>query len=280
MNKRAVRIRAKDDYPLAGTLFEPAIPNGCCALIVPACGVRRRLYSEFAGFLAERGFSALTWDWRGTGDSRPPSLRGFSATMRDWGVLDLGGVIDWALTNAGDRVCAVAHSFGGQGLGLAENCTSVDRIVTVGSQSGYLGFWPWRDRLRYGLLWYAALPALTRVIGWFPARWFGLGEDLPRGVALEWASWCRSPQYLGTWGGHASISAPLLAICFSDDAYAPRSSFEWIHERYGSPVKVLRWIEPREAGVSYVGHFGFFRKDLVPGIWEEAVDWLAGSRIG
>lgn len=276
--ERALGIPAADGYPLAATLFgEAGAPRA--ALIVPATGVVRRIYADYARHLAERGFAVLIWDWRGTGDSRPLSLRGFQATMRGWGRDDLGGVIDWALRNLGGELCAVAHSFGGQAIGLAPNAGRLARILTVGSQIGYWRLWPAPVRWKYLLLWTLVLPLLTRGVGWFPARRFGLGEDLPRDVALEWAGWCRSPEYLGTWDGHGAIRAPLYALCFSDDLFAPRGAFEALHARYGSHEKLLRWITPAEVGRDYVGHFGFFRKGLVPQCWDETARWLAGEAI-
>ncbi|HEY7840640.1 MAG TPA: hypothetical protein VIC61_03650 [Gammaproteobacteria bacterium] len=272
MNERELKIPASDGFPLAATVFEGNGPES--VLIVPATGVVRRIYADYARHLAEGGFTAVTWDWRGTGGSRPASLRGFDATMRGWGRDDLGGVIEWATRNLSARVSAVAHSFGGQALGLAPNAGSVRRIVTVGSQIGYWGLWPAPVRYKYALLWYGVMPVLARVAGRFPSKLFGLGEDLPRGVALEWASWCRSPDYLGTWDGHGAIRAPLLGVCFSDDIYAPRAAFEALHVRYGSSEKRLRWVTPAEAGRDYVGHFGFFRQGVVPRIWDETVAWL------
>jgi predicted alpha/beta hydrolase len=39
----------------------------------------------------------------------------------------------------------------------------------------------------------------------------------------------------------------------------------------------MRWITPAEVQRDYVGHFGFYREGLVPGIWEETVHWLAAG---
>jgi predicted alpha/beta hydrolase len=277
MNERHLRIPALDGFPLAATVFESAAPAPRAVLIVPATGVVRRIYADYARHLAESGLIAVTWDWRGTGESRPASLRGFDATMSMWGHDDLGGVIRWANANLSANVSAVAHSFGGQALGLAPNSRELQRIVTVGCQIGYWRLWPAPLRYKYALLWYLVMPVVVRLAGRFPSRFFGLGEDLPKGVALEWASWCRSPEYLGAWQGHRAMDAPLLAVCFSDDIYAPRPAFEALHARYGSPVKVLRWISPVEVGRDYVGHFGFFRKGLVPQLWDETAGWLQAS---
>src|SRR5690606_2350602 len=80
---RPVRIPATDGLGLAATIFGDGTLRGT-ALIVPGAGVARRLYAAYGRYLASQGFAAVTWDWRGTGESRPASLRGFHCTMRDW----------------------------------------------------------------------------------------------------------------------------------------------------------------------------------------------------
>jgi hypothetical protein len=106
----ALRIAAADGLELAATSYagEAGASRGL-VLLVPATGVRRRLYHPLAGFLAECGFDALTWDWRGTGESRPCRLRGFHATMTDWATLDLGGVLAWAAGRARGPLLAAAR---------------------------------------------------------------------------------------------------------------------------------------------------------------------------
>jgi predicted alpha/beta hydrolase len=101
-----------------------------------------------------------------------------------------------------------------------------------------------------------------------------MGEDLPQGVALEWARWCRSPEYLGDWSGHARLRAPLLAIGFADDPFAPRDAVAALVERYGSAEKEHRHVRPADAGAAKIGHFGFFREGVTPGLWADVADWL------
>src|SRR6185503_1167636 len=88
-------IVARDDYPLAATVFEPPRPWRA-TLISSATAVPRKIYRAFATFLAENGFAVLTYDYRGIGGSRPDSLRGFPARMRDWASLDVSTAIDHA----------------------------------------------------------------------------------------------------------------------------------------------------------------------------------------
>ncbi|HKG91465.1 MAG TPA: hypothetical protein VKA84_06235, partial [Gemmatimonadaceae bacterium] len=226
------------------------------------------------------GFGVLTWDWRGTGDSRPARLRGFPATMRDWATKDLAGAISWAEARApaGAALLGVGHSFGGQAMGLAPNRDRLRALVTVAAQSGYFGHWPAPARYGYALLWHVGMPVLARAVGYFPAHRLGLGEDLPRGVALEWARWCRRPEYLGDWSGHAAFAAPLLTVGFDDDPIAPPRAVEALHVRYGSPDKRRRQVRAEELGVRRIGHFGFFRPTAEP-LWREVVEWVEGQGL-
>ena len=272
-----VSIQATDGFAIAATEFAAGPSTDRVVLVAPATGVKRQLYSPFAEFLAGAGFTVITWDWRGTGDSRPASLRGFQATMRDWGTRDLPGIIGWATNRyPGARLTAFGHSFGGQSIGLAPNRGRLRALATVGAQSGYWGHWPRPRRYAYAALWYIAMPLAARVAGYFPARLFRLGEDLPRDVALQWARWCRTPAYLGDWSGHREFTAPILAIGFMDDVFAPPAAVDALHARYGTrPQKQKRWsIAPDELGAERIGHFGFFRPGVTPTLWRDVADWL------
>jgi predicted alpha/beta hydrolase len=275
VRETALTISALDGFPLVASRFDA---NGDEAsrviLVAPATGVRRGIYRHLAGYLAQRGGVVVTWDWRGTGESRPESLRGFAASLRTWGEQDLGGLLRWAReSHPGAKVCLIGHSFGGQALGLAPDAIHLDAAVTLAAQSGYLGHWPWRLRLPLVGLWYALMPALARALGYFPARRLGFGEDLPRGVALEWAQWCRRRDFLGDWSGHRRFRVPVLSFSFEDDPIAPRRAVDALHAEFGGQV-VRRHLTPGELGVRRLGHFEFLRPGVAPALWEEMADWL------
>lgn len=275
MTTERLEVPATDGFSLAASWFGPSDPERIL-LVAPATGVRRHLYEPFARFLSGRGIGVLTWDWRGTGESRPARLRGFDASMRHWAERDLAGAISWAADRSpGARLLSLGHSFGGQAVGLAPNADRLAALLTVTAPSGYWGHWPRPERYGYAMLWYAAMPLASRLLGYFPSRRLGFGEDLPRGVALQWSRWCRSPEYLGDYEGHRSFDAPILAFSFSDDRFAPRAAVEALHSRYGSPDLVHRHLTPRDLGADRIGHFGFFREGRVPRLWEEVVAWLS-----
>src|SRR4029077_16768672 len=88
-----ITLPAADGYPLAATLFLPRGAKRHAVLINSANTTPRKIYRGFAGYLAKRGCAVLTYDYRGTGDSRQKamtgynqlkSLVGFKATMSDW----------------------------------------------------------------------------------------------------------------------------------------------------------------------------------------------------
>ena len=58
-------------WQFAATLFLPRAKKRHAVLINSATAVPRKVYRGFAGYLARRGAAVLTYDYRGTGDSRP-----------------------------------------------------------------------------------------------------------------------------------------------------------------------------------------------------------------
>lgn len=272
-----VTLVTDDGFPLAGKRFKGQGATRGVVLIAPATGVPQRFYAPFARRLSLDGWDVLTWDWRGVADSnhgvapRDPRL-----SMSAWGRHDLSTVIDWAARRAAERPLAlVGHSFGGQAPGLARNADRLDALVLVAAQDGWCGHWPWRARLGLELFWRVGVPALVTLCGRLPSSRIGLGEDLPAGVASEWARWCRSPDYLGDWSGHARLVAPILAWSFHDDAIAPRPAVEALLGRYASAPLVHH--HHVERGVANLGHFGFFRDGVAPDLWAETLDFLDGA---
>lgn len=272
----------EDGFPLAATRYRARAALRGVVVVAPATGVRMRYYAAFAEFLASQGFEVLTWDWRGIGDSRHEAgWRDRRLTMRAWGERDLTAAIAWAARrDNGAPVLFVGHSFGGQALGLAPNADRVARAVLVTAQHGWLGHWPRRDRLGLRLLWQGVMPFLATTLGRFPSSWFGLGEDLPRGVAHDWAAWGRRREHLGSWGGHAALTLPLLVYSVSDDRFAPPRAVEALVRQYAQANVSLRSLRPAEFGVDALGHWAFFRAGVMTALWHEVATFLGEGDAG
>lgn len=275
---RDLSIRADDGVTLGATLFG-GVEDAPVVVVASATGVLRRFYAPFARWLATEGFTVVTFDYRGIGASRGAANEGDGATMHAWGEQDLASVIAWAAERSGrsartrrvprtpglapaGRIGVVGHSVGGQLVGLLpEHAASrIGALVTVASQSGDYRLWPMPMRLAMAALWYGLVPGVTRAVGYLPGA-LGVGADLPAGVALEWARWCRTPGYLvgdsaDRRVGFARVNAPLLAYGFHDDAYAPPAAVEALLSLYTHADVTRRRLS---ASDGRFGHFGFFR---------------------
>src|ERR1700709_498904 len=73
-----ITFPARDGYLLGASLFLPRGAKRHAVLINSAAAVPRKIYRGFAGYLARRGCAVLTYDYRGTGDSRQKSLVGYN----------------------------------------------------------------------------------------------------------------------------------------------------------------------------------------------------------
>lgn len=280
---RDLELGATDGFRLAATVFEPEDAARATVVVAGATGVKRRYYRPFAADLAGRGLRVVTFDYRGIGGSAPASLRGFGADMRDWAEGDVDGVLAAVAARWPEApALLVGHSFGGQALGLLRNAETLRGAFLVASQSGWWRLWPMPARLGMVFLWYAAIPLLTAVFGYMPARVLGLGEDLPYGVARQWARWGRHRDYVLSAGPDvparfAAVSLPIRFVSLADDVYAPRRAVETLIRAYRNAERSHRHIAARDIGARKIGHFGFFRQRFREPLWREAGDWLLAT---
>ena len=274
-------IAARDGYPLAATVFTPEGPPRGTVLINSATAVPRKIYRGFAAYLAERGFAALTYDYRGVGGSRPASLKGFNVRMRDWAALDAAAAIDhmrrvWPATG----LAVVGHSFGGQAIGLAPNNGEISRALLVAAQAGYWRLFRAPEKYRVYLMMRLIGAPVARALGYVPGR-LGIGEDLPRDVFLEWAGWVAKRRYffddptLTALENFPRYRGPLRAICLADDPWATAPAVDLLCSGFTGTAPERVDIHPRDVCVERIGHFGFFKPEHRDTLWREAADWLS-----
>jgi predicted alpha/beta hydrolase len=272
---------ARDGYPLAVSVYTPDTSSEHTVIISGATAVKRNRYHKYAQFLCAQGLTVLSYDYRGIGGSLGGNIRGVPGTMRDWGENDLAGIVAEAAKRfPSSKLVMVGHSVGGQLIGLAENNHLIVALLAVAVQSGYWRLWPWPQQLVLAGLWYVAMPVLTQALSYFPAKALRLGEDLPRGVALEWARWCRHPLYIVDEQGRAirerfkAFDRPILAYSISDDWMAPRLAVETLMGFYENADVEHRHIRPHDFGITRLGHFGFFREGGREPLWCETIEWI------
>ncbi|AEI68926.1 hypothetical protein LILAB_35225 [Corallococcus macrosporus] len=281
VSAEVVQIPARDGLPLAATVYQGRQDNGVAVQVNPATAVPRRYYDAFARFLAGRGFTVVTYDYRAMGDSVMGAALRDQARFQDWGELDTPAVMDWVTARfPSHRLSVVGHSAGGQMLGLAENASRIQAVLLVGSQHGWWRHWPMPLGLAVAALSYVALPVSAALLGRFPGRAMG-AEDLPGGIARQWASWCRNPHYVSDAHGaplrpyNDRVRARLRLYSFSDDAFAPEAAARALLDYYPNATREHLHRTPAELGMKRVGHFGWFRASTPEAVWAEAADWLA-----
>ena len=282
-------IPAPDGYSIAATLFLPRSSKRHAVLINSATAVPRRIYRAFASYLAHRGFAVLTYDYRGIGGSRlmavegynqPRSLVGFNVTMADWARLDAVAAVSWMRERYRNLPLGyIGQSFGGQALGLLANNAEISRALLIAAQAGYWKLMKSPERYRvFALLNFIGTP-LTRLLGYAPG-WSGIGEDLPKGVFLQWAHWVKIPRYffddttLDTLSNFPKYKGAMRAICLSDDPWATRPAVELLCAGFASIKPEILTVSPPDVGAAKLGHFGFFRAEHRDTLWRGAAEWL------
>lgn len=288
-----VSFVAADGFLLRGHLWEalstqkPA--DRPIVIINPATSVRARYYARFAAFLHGHGFDVLTYDYRGIGESRPPSLRHFQAGWLDWGRQDFEAALTFVTTRLPEQpIYVVAHSIGGFLIGLAASSHRIERVFTMGAQYAY-----WRDyapnrRLSMLVKWHVVMPVVTRLFGYFPGKRLGWLEDTPQGVVRDWTA--PYPHFEDMWRRgsfrvpeaelqmlterFSTVRGTTLALSLSDDEFGTIPAIQRLLRYYRNSPRTHLHIEPEDIGQTSVGHFGFFHSRFESSLWRLPLQWL------
>lgn len=273
---------AARDGALGATVFSPdSAPRGA-VLINSATAVPRKIYRGFASYLAEQGFTVLTYDYRGIGGSRPASLRGSKLRMRDWALDVADAIAHMRAVWPKLPLAVVGHSFGGQAVGLAPNNDQISRALLVAAQAGYWRLFHSPESYRVYVMLRLVGSPIARTLGYMPGR-LGIGEDLPRDVFLEWTHWVTQKRYffddatLEALANFPRYRGPLRALCLTDDPWATAAAVDLLCSGFSGTAPERIDIRPTDVGAAKIGHFGFFRPQFRETLWRDAAAWLGGS---
>lgn len=282
MRTRPVRVVADDGYRLGATLFETAGGNNeVCVLVNGAAGVPQDYYAGYARFLAEQGFSVLTYDYRGVGASRMSHWLGAAPALPDWGARDLPAAIDWLTRErAGYGLAVLGHAFGGQALGQAWNNYLIRGLLGISTTLACHTLWPYHLRPLVWLLRRLPLSLAVRLL----QRPLAANSELSLAATADWMRWCRNQDFSRREGDpvlgdqFGSYRGRLRLYCIGDDAlHAPLQAVAALGRAYANAGVELVKVRPRDWGVPAIGHFGFFRSDTPRAAWQECADWLLNA---
>jgi predicted alpha/beta hydrolase len=139
------------------------------------------------------------------------------------------------------------------------------------------------------LLWHVMMPTLTRAFGYFPGRMLHLVEDLPAGVAMEWAN-RRRPEFWWNFKtpkgardtariervlrNFQAIRATTLVLRFTDDPFGTEAATTRVLGLYENCSATQMVFTPAATGEQKIGHFGFFRERFRDTLWMRVAEWL------
>lgn len=280
---QAFKLTTSDGYILSATHYPANGTVRARIIVAGATGVPQRFYRRFALFTAAHGYDTFTLDYRGIGDSRPASLRGFRMDYRDWGRLDLAAVVDHVAKQSGRSapVFMVGHSYGGHAFGLLPQPERVAALYTFATGAGWHGWMPPLERLRVLAMWRLIGPLLTRWKGYLPWSLLGMGEDLPLDVYRQWRAWCQYPRYFfddpefaeEATASFGRVRTPIIAANALDDHWAPPASRDAFMAGYRNAGWRGLDIDPTTTGLGPIGHMGYFRPQAEP-LWRGVLDWF------
>ncbi|ENW19643.1 Alpha/beta hydrolase [Acinetobacter haemolyticus CIP 64.3 = MTCC 9819] len=263
-------ISCKDGYQLAAQ-FYPAQQkdiNALPILICPATGITKTFYHAFAEWLSQQGYNVLSFDFRGIGESLHGALKDSTASINDWGMLDIPAAIETLLkrTNA-KKVIIVGHSAGGQLLGITPNYHKVAKVLAIAGSTGHIKGLKGKTKLLAPVMFNVIFPISSLFKGYGATQFIGMGENLPKNVAKQWAEFCSKPGYVMNAVGksifedyHQEIQCPITSFWASDDEIATHTNVKDLLRLYPNAKTKLVELNPQKHGYKQIGHMLMFKK--------------------
>jgi predicted alpha/beta hydrolase len=164
-------------------------------------------------------------------------------------------------------------------VGLMDNHKKIDHLFFIASSTGY-----WRDmsspyKWLPAFYWYFMIPIHTKLFGYVNAMKVNQGENLPKGVALEWRKWCTNPDYFEPEFGKSlnpvffdQITTPIKSIQIQDDPLANKTTANKLLKYFKNAKIDIEEINPKDYGLKKIGHTGFFSRKFKNTLWTKVMN--------
>lgn len=263
-------IVCKDGYQLAARFYAHTNKEkqNLPVLICPATGITKQFYHSFATWLSEQGFDVMVFDFRGIGESLHGQLKDSTASIVQWGELDIPAAIDVLLNKThAQQVYLLGHSAGGQLMGVNANHHKVAKVVAVSGSSGHIKGLKGRTKILAPIMFKGIFPLARLTLGYGPTNAIGMGENLPKDVAREWAQFCSKPGYILNAVGktihedfHSKVHTPITVLWSSDDEIATEANVRDLLRLYPNAHTDMIELKPASYNHKMIGHMLMFKK--------------------
>ncbi|OTG82977.1 alpha/beta fold hydrolase [Acinetobacter sp. ANC 4648] len=264
-----LNIICADGYKLSARFYKSTeVTQNLPILICPATGIVKGFYHAFAEWLNTQGYDVLSFDFRGIGDSLHGALKDSQASIQDWGQLDIPAAIETLLVKtAHEKVILLGHSAGGQLLGITPNFEKVAKVVAVSGSTGHVKGLKGHTKRMAPVMFNLIFPVSNFVKGYGATKILGMGENLPKNVAKQWALFCSKPGYVLNAIGktifddfHNEINSPMTVFWSSDDEIATQANVKDLIRLYPNASTKMYELVPSEHGHKAIGHMLMFKK--------------------
>ena len=265
-------IKCKDGYQLSARFYPVTETESKKSpiLICPATGITKQFYHIFSCWLQAQGYAVMVFDFRGIGESLKGSVKQSKASIVQWGQLDIPAAIDALLAKTqAAKVILLGHSAGGQLLGIVPNYVKVEKVVAIAGSTGHIKGLRGRTKLLAPVMFNIIFPLARITKGYGPTQAIGMGENLPKDVAREWAEFCSKPGYVINAIGkkispahdyHAQITCPITSIWASDDEIATEANVKDLLRLYPNAKTQMIELKPKSYAHKAIGHMLMFKR--------------------
>lgn len=262
-------ITCADSYSLTARFYQAKQSTHRLPILVcPATGITQGFYHHFIEWLAQQGSDVLVFDFRGIGESLHGPLRQSKASIQDWGQLDIPAAIETLLNKTGkQQVILLGHSAGGQLLGIVPNYKKVAQVIAISGSTGHVKGLKGRTKRMAPVMFKMIFPVSSLVKGYGATKFLGMGENLPKNVAKQWAEFCSKPGYVMNAIGktifedyHNEIQCPITVYWSSDDEIATEANVKDLLRLYPKASTEMIELKPKDTGHKAIGHMLMFKK--------------------
>ena len=262
-------ITCKDGYTLSVRFYNSQNDSQKQPILIcPATGITMGFYHAFSEWLSQQNYNVMVFDFRGIGQSLYTPLKQSEASIQDWGQLDIPAAIDCLLAKTQQsKAILIGHSAGGQLLGITPNFDKVSQLIAIAGSTGYVKGLKGRTKTMAPVMFKMIFPLSITFKGYGATQMLGMGENLPKNVAKQWAQFCSQPGYVINAIGktifedyHQEIQCPITAIFASDDEIATEHNVKDLLRLYPNAQTHMIEIKPNQFDQKTIGHMLMFKK--------------------